>query len=65
MGHVCQDIGEGTHMFGFLVKSRVGHCQVWEKAGSQLFGMSGEEFWLNTRGRIELKRQCQLVMAQR
>lgn len=44
VGHACQDIGEGTHMFRFLVKTHVGRCQVWEEAGSQLFGMSGEKF---------------------
>lgn len=50
--HICQDIGEGIHMFGFLVKTPIGRCQVWEEAGSQLLGMGGEEFWLNTRGRF-------------
>lgn len=65
VGHVCRDIGEGTHMFNFFVKTPIGRCQVWEEAGSQLFGRSGEEFWLSTRGRGELKRQCQSVMAKR
>lgn len=41
-GHTCEEIGEGSHMFCSLVRTSVGRCQMWEEAGMQLFGMSGD-----------------------
>lgn len=63
--HIRQEIGEGSHMLNFFIRTAVGRCQVWEEAGLQLFGISGEEFWRSYRTRAKMQTVCQSVMSQR
>ncbi|CAM6117640.1 unnamed protein product [Calypogeia fissa] len=42
--HRCRLIGEGKLMFHFFVQIEGEVMDVWEKAGNQLMGMTGQEF---------------------
>ncbi|CAM6128923.1 unnamed protein product [Calypogeia fissa] len=42
--HCCRPIGKGKLMFRFFVQVEGEVMDVWEKAGNQLMGMSGQEF---------------------
>lgn len=52
-------------MFRFFIRTSVGRCQVWEEAGSQIFGMSGEEFWQSHQTQGELQAVCKSIMSGR
>ncbi|CAM6089831.1 unnamed protein product [Calypogeia fissa] len=45
--HHCKPIGKGKYMFHFHVQVEGEVLTVWEKAGIQLFGMTGQEFYEN------------------
>ncbi|CAM6082557.1 unnamed protein product [Calypogeia fissa] len=56
--HHCKAIGEGRHMFWFSVQVEGEAITVWEKAGSQLFGMTGQQF---KEQFTHLERRCKFL----
>ncbi|CAM6087279.1 unnamed protein product [Calypogeia fissa] len=56
--HHCKPIEEGKYMFRFHVQVEGEVLTVWEKAGTQLFGMTGQEFYENFKHEDQRRTLC-------
>lgn len=61
-GHLCRPIGEGRYMYCFFVQIGNEVVNVWEQAGEQLFGLTGQQFHEIYGTREQQKEACHKVM---